>query len=667
MGGVSRAARAERFAFVGGTGLVLALAGVFWATALRQGAPFVYHPDEPAVMAHAMRIAHTGNLNPAWFHYPSLCIYLETALTSAVHAVTRVPLAPGGELLFEGARTSVITYYVAGRALTVAFSLGATVLTVLVARRLAGAWASLLAGVAFATSPLVFHSAIFTTVDMPLTFFTTLGTLLCMHAVDPEVPVPRWWFFAAIVAAGALAAGAKYNGALALVVFAGVFLSRRGVNLRSFAELLGYALLAVDLFVLTTPYSVLDVPHFWSVDTGLPAEFIHYRTGHFGADTGSSTEKAIWTLRVMVGPLAWLAVPAAALVGARRLERRRGRQALVVLATFTVFAIPIAAAKVFFQRNCLPLVPLVLAFGALGVRALVDFARAHVRAAPLFLWALAGVFAMLQARTSYAAIEPELAARAHADPRNLAQDWAIRNIPRGSSILREAFTPHLHLVDSFAVESVFAIGSLPPSTLDQYDYVVTSSSMWQLFPDIGKTAYARLFSTTPAFEAAPASIQGYGDFPDIRIYRTKPVDPPDLESRTVFRLSEEDGFSGMNAFGKLSLTRGDGSQPGHLVAKVTGRDAGFLLPDVPSEGPRRYLLRLSMDAPGAATLRLFYSTPAEPGYDERRSFTRRIVAGENHADIRFGPVELGGRLRLDLGERTGSYRMREIALYTLPE
>src|SRR5262245_56589076 len=179
-----QAARVTRFAFLAGAGAILAVAGALWGSALMDGAPYVYNPDEPAVMARALRIVHTGDPNPAWFHYPSLSIYLHAALASIVHAVTRVPLAPGAERVFDGARASVLPYYIAGRGLTILLALGTTLITMLMARRLAGPWLSLLAGVTFATSPLVFRSAVFTTVDMALAFFVALSLLLCMRAAD---------------------------------------------------------------------------------------------------------------------------------------------------------------------------------------------------------------------------------------------------------------------------------------------------------------------------------------------------------------------------------------------------------------------------------------------------------------------------------------------------
>jgi hypothetical protein len=657
-------------AFVFGAAAVLVLAAVMWASFVRQGAPFVYHPDEPAVMARALRIADTNELDPRWFHYPSLCIYLDAIVASVVQTLTRLPMAHGTEVLFEGARASVLPYYVAGRTLTVAFALGTALLTMLMSRRFASVWVSLIAGLTFVTSTLVLKSAVFTTVDMPLTFFVTLATLLCMHMASRKEK-PRLWQCVPIVAAGSLAAGAKYNGALVLPVFAGVFLMQSRFRVGELAKLAAYGLLSVDLFLATTPYAILDWPRFWSTEAGLPAEFLHYRTGHIGADVGSSAMKALSVLYDAAGPFAIAALVSVLFLLLRRVDARRTMEAWVVLASVALLAAPVCIATVFFPRNCLPLLPGLLALGSLGIQALCDWVASRV-AAPsgarrALVPAIAGALALLQARAGYAAVGPELAARRHTDPRTVAHEWAVRHLPPGSRILREAFTPHVHLVDDFVVRSVFSVGQLPLSeTFDDYDYVVTGSATWQLFPDHAATPYGLLFSKPMVFEAAPPGIPGYTWFPAVRIYRTKPPEPEDLESRVVFRVSEEDGFADVLPIQDLAPTPEAPGRAGALVANATGRDPCFLLPELPGAGEHRYLLRVVVESPTDTWLQVFYATPSDRTFDEKKSIRRPIAKGENRVDVWIGPVALAGRLRLDPGEEAGRYEVRAVTLYAMP-
>ena len=54
--------------------LVLALAVRLWT--VDWGLPYIYDPDEPVVLSATIHMLKRGDLNPHWFHYPSLVFYL---------------------------------------------------------------------------------------------------------------------------------------------------------------------------------------------------------------------------------------------------------------------------------------------------------------------------------------------------------------------------------------------------------------------------------------------------------------------------------------------------------------------------------------------------------------------------------------------------------------
>src|ERR1041385_8451911 len=58
-------------------------------TALRYGLPFHYHWDEPTIMNRAVRMGG-GDLNPHFFYYPSLLMYLLLAAQGPLYAVGHV-------------------------------------------------------------------------------------------------------------------------------------------------------------------------------------------------------------------------------------------------------------------------------------------------------------------------------------------------------------------------------------------------------------------------------------------------------------------------------------------------------------------------------------------------------------------------------------------------
>jgi hypothetical protein len=645
--------------------LLLIVAGCWWGAQLTRGAPFVYHPDEAPTLARALIMLETGDPNPHWFHYSSLYMYLQASLAWLVHLFGGVPVGPGAQLRFEGARFEALPFYVAGRALTLSFALGTTFLVTAITRRIAGTWLALLGGALFVTSGLVLRSAIYVTVDMPLTFFVTLSAYLMMRVVGARaqgLASPPLW---PIVVSASLAAGAKYNGALVLVVFAGVFLTQRGVSLKSARELAKYALLSIAVFALTTPYAVLDWSTFLDREQGVVAEILHYTSGHLGADRGSSLLKMIDTFRFAVSPLLLLTPLSVPVLDVKNNASKERAEALVLLAVLVVLGLPVAEAKVYFERNCLPLVPPAIALTCLVLR---RAAAAAVALAPRLLdnakWRRVALIAAAICATAVplqAAYEMQklyaLTIRKR-DTRTAAYIWATRHLPVGSRVLREAFTPQLDLSRRFVVDTRFSLAELSPEEIEQnYDYVVTSSSVWLAYPDLRKTSYEYFFSKKPVFE-----IPSFGDAPAIRIDK---VAVPAVERRTVFRLSEAGGFNDVYAIQDVRISDGAPPGVGPLVLDSTGRDPSILLPELPPLEKGRFLLRVSLTSPAETMLQVFYSVPSAPNFNEENSCKRRIMRGKNEVEIRFGPAQIRGRLRLDPGERRGRYLLHAITLHEL--
>jgi 4-amino-4-deoxy-L-arabinose transferase-like glycosyltransferase len=652
--------------FWGGALFVLLGAALWWASFLTQGAPFVYHPDEPAVMARAIAIVDTGRRNPGWFNYPSLVIYLQSAVAALVSAFGRVPLAPGAQLLFEGAPAGALPFYVWGRALTLAFALGTTTLTMLMARRLTGPWLGLLAGAVFASSTLVLRSAVYVTVDMPLTFFTTLSVFLLMRLAEDPDAGGRITAFLPPAFAASLSAGAKYNGSLVLLVVAGLWIARAGFGRSALLKLGGLALFSIATFVATTPYSLLDPASFWSEKHGIVAEILHYRTGHLGADTGLSAEKALDTLFHSVGPAPFLAVFALGFVAARGVSRVRRAQTILLFCAVAVLLSPVVLARVYFERNCLPVVPLLLVLAAAGLLAAVRRCRTLFRTPPAPQLAVGAVLALpfvLQVRAARGELAPYVLEKNREDTRTTAFRWAVQNLPQGSRILREAFTPHLHLVEGFAVTSHFSAGALPVSEIEgAYDYLVTSSTIWQAHPDLNATSYPYFFQKPALYEIAAGHAS-----PAVRIHQLRRIEPRGLDAGLVFRLSGANGFANVSPVADVELRVPERGNAAPLEVRALGLDPGLLLPPMPLLGARFFLLRVELTSPHPTTLQAFYLPRGAAQFNEENSARAPIARGLNRVDLRLGFFELTGHVRLDPGEKPGLYRIESVALYALPE
>ncbi len=656
--------RSRRVAFAVSLAVVVGGAALWWSNFLTQGAPFVYHPDEPSVMGRAIKIADTGNYNPGWFHYPTLVIYFQTLVAHLVHWLLDVPLTPGA-IVMEGAPAEVLPYYWAGRAVILGFSLGTTALIMLITRRLVGLGPAVLAGVIFAASALVRRSAVYVTVDMPLTFFVTLSIWFLLRALENPGSLPAIKLFVLAAISGALAGSTKYNGALILGLLPVVLLARRGIRLRSFVELGALGALCLAIFVISTPFSLLDSRTFWDRELGLTSVFIHYGTHHLGADVGPSGPKALGTVLTTVGPFTLLG-PLALAGACTPLFARPGRERIwLLIGSVLVLGVPVVIAKVYFERNCLPFVPALIVLACVGLEGMVRAAVRVVRFAPgrqVTVCALVALPLALQARSSWEGLRFELSAKNHEDTRTTAYHWAVNNLPRGTRIFREAFTPQLHFAERFIVGSCFALGEVSPAEVNAWDYVVTSSVQWSAYPDLAKTTYGPFFANAPVY--AVAGTHGY---PSVRIDRVvRPYEPSDLEAFTIFRLSSDDGFGDLLPVHDVELAAPPPGRAGLLQIDASGNDASLLLPELPELGRRWFLLRVSLTSPKRTLIQVFYRPRGVDQFNEEHSVRAALFPGKNRVDLRFGPADVVGRIRLDPADKPSLYRVDELALYAWP-
>jgi hypothetical protein len=396
---------------------LLRLAGVRW------GIPggthfFSFHPDEFSTAGTAVGMLAARDLNPHFFHYGSLTIYLTLLIASA------------GESM--GLVSTVVETHVIARVITALFGAATVPLVFLLARKCALAdpageagprarfadRMALTSAVFLALLPgHVLHSQ-FATVDVPATFFVTaalLASIACL--ADPR---PR-----AFLAAGALAglaASTKYNtGIVLLSAWTAALLARRSAAVHIAIS----AAAALVAFLATTPYALLD---FQTFRDDLSYElFEHPREGHLNIfeNTGNGWWHHLSANLPYVTGAPFLVLTLAGLV---RQCSRRARADLVLFAFAAPYFLALGFSEVRFLRYLLPLAG-VLAIGAsFGLNWIAERfppgmrQRAELSIAGLVLASLA--FLVLR----------QTAALAHPDSRLAAADWMIRNAPPRSTV-----------------------------------------------------------------------------------------------------------------------------------------------------------------------------------------------------------------------------------------
>ena len=195
---------------------ILGLAATLRLTGIQYGLPFggLLNPDEQNIVPRAWRMVHGGGLDPHWFDYPSLVLYV---------------LAPFQAWQDEPS-------YLTARLVIVAFGVGGVAAAWWLGRAAYGRTAGMVAAAVVAVETIGIAYAHMAVTDIPMTALITVSLAL---AVTGRL---EW----AGVAAG-LAASAKYPAVFLLVplVAAGWRQWRR------LAITLGLALVA---FVATSPY-----------------------------------------------------------------------------------------------------------------------------------------------------------------------------------------------------------------------------------------------------------------------------------------------------------------------------------------------------------------------------------------------------------------------------
>lgn len=496
--------------------LALALAAGLRFGAIGAGAPYRIANDEPFVVGMALRIMQSGDFNPHFFHYGGLSIYLHTFVAVGRFLVGAV----------EGQWTSLNGIWI-GDFLTSARLVTAAMgtLTVFVVYRAGlrlGSRVALMAAFVMAVLPQHVRESHFALTDTPLTLLVAWALLLSLRAAEQA----RWPAVALAGVAVGLAASVKYNGAIALIMpLMAALVLPPGSRLRG----LGVALTgAAGAFLLTSPYTVLDLPGFLNGFADLTKSYNQAR---------SFWDAAFTYVKYLRGWFTWTAVTplnagypalALALAGAALIARRKG-MSLTVAGAAILLVFPAAwfvmlsqQGSLQYGRYLLPLAPMLSLCLAAGVIA---------------AWAWTSSFGTAGRWTARAALVAILVlpagsaaswVRDHARPRTeeLASAWLVREAQAGQPVVVEAAA--LLLPPSISVVRVNRLVDQPLSAYMEQGavYLVTTSGETDPYfarPDAHAReldAYRQLVARTEPVATFLPGAEALG--PRISIMRVRP-------------------------------------------------------------------------------------------------------------------------------------------------
>ncbi|MBF6611996.1 MAG: glycosyltransferase family 39 protein [Chloroflexi bacterium] len=459
--------------------LLLALAVRVWG--VKMGLPYLYHPDEPTYVAIAQNIFKTGDWNPHFFNYPSLFFYLNALaylpyyLIGKLAGIFNSPAdisAPTMITMGVGA-APLPSAILLERGLTVLFGCGSVLLIYFIGKYLfSSRLAALIAAFSMAVSSINVINSRLITPDTFLGFFILLSfwgsTLVFLKGKTGHYSL-------AGVAVG-LVASTKYNGALIVLALLLAHFLREGSSGWKDKRLYLALFLGAVTFLLTTPFAIFDYQTFIS---DLTFEAQHYSVGHMGMEG----DTFLWYLHytyTSAGPMALFAL----------LEVVRGiyirSKSLIFLSFFPLlYFVFISSFEVRNDRTLLPLTPFLFLLGASFLvnvlRPLIMRQRVNRR---LFT---TGVTLLLVATLLYPVLQMLYDTGVFltgANTREVARSWIARNVPSGSRIALESYSPYVD-PSRFSVEGLIRLSDHPPEwyTSNGFNYLVFSKDMYGRFYD----------------------------------------------------------------------------------------------------------------------------------------------------------------------------------------
>lgn len=341
------------------------------------GHPNIIHPDEHHIVDRALLMlqAPAYDLNPHFFEYPSLYLYLTALLYFCVGVLLLVCGFIGGlHELYPYAQEHLFLFHVLGRLLTAGLGVATIYYTYLSARALWGQKVGLLSAWFLTIGYLHFTDSHFIATDVPSAFFV-MWTFYLVLAAMQTLRLKK--FYGAAFLSG-LSASVKYpNGLVLLLVYCAAILWCRGSNPAWFKIFFPKLFLKLSLlaglgFVAGTPFAVLDPKAF---ATGLISQFLHSRLGHLGVE--ESGFLGYFTELTPAGGIGMLLVLAA--LGGLLVSLWRPQTRTWLLLAFPLFFYLLlgrSALKV--DRYLIPAIPFFCIYAAIGVAQLTTALRSRL-------------------------------------------------------------------------------------------------------------------------------------------------------------------------------------------------------------------------------------------------------------------------------------------------
>jgi 4-amino-4-deoxy-L-arabinose transferase-like glycosyltransferase len=443
------------------------------------GYPLPVHPDEPVLVDIALSMVSTGDLNPHFFRYPTLNIYIQAFIFQVMQLF--------GALFLDKTPVEIplIWYYLVGRSFNVLISVLTIIITYVIGKRLISSLAGLLAAFFMTFSFLHIENSFLITTDTSVAFWASLVTLMAV-LIYSDGKKAKYYLLGGIFVG--LAINSKYT---AFVSVAPLLLAHYLQSRDSKAWIdknIIMCLVAVPIvFFVTSPYVILDFDRFIA---DIIYEARHYAKGHPGAESHTSTSyylygKYLVTKGYGVFPMIFAGF------GLVWLSRKAPWKAAMIAAIPLLIFLFVGRYKVFFPRNLVVAIPFLAllsgAFISFVYKASVErvyFLSMPGRAVVMNLVLVMVLSGSVWQQTVFAVNHIETITLP--DTRWASLKWIEKNLPAGARIGREHYTPPVEkFTNKFdAAYLGFIVVVNRPQAIKNLDYMIVSSGdygrfLWQ--------------------------------------------------------------------------------------------------------------------------------------------------------------------------------------------
>jgi hypothetical protein len=476
---------------------ILGLASLALAAALRflpipSGLPYIDYVDEGYALHQAIDLLNKRTFDTGWYGYPSLPAYLtagalivEGPIYRQVHGHSfrkDLPTAePGGPSQRDNYDlVSPPQLIVAGRFVAAVLSIATVLLAGVIATRLAGRTAGVIAMLLTAVCPALVSRGSNVIVDTFATFFVLLALYFC-ERMRSSISSKVVNAVAAGVASG-LAFASKYTaGIVFIAVLATIFALPAARSSRARLGLLASValLLGISVGAPATFFNLSGVMRDIAV-TSANYRIITSTPGHFGQAV--STSELGWPLAI---------IGCAGIVFMYRQQATRWTAVGWLL--FAVLLLSVFVGRPFQAfRNLLPLVPPLCIAAAIAFSQLIDWARRGMHSGLRLATAITLIAGCLVS-LGFSSIEQVHRRMAHCDTRVQAIDWLQLHATKGEKVLGLRDLAILPAEWKRVAADVTVVSWLEAADLlerEQFDYLVTGDIDLRFTLDPGRTSAA---------------------------------------------------------------------------------------------------------------------------------------------------------------------------------